>query len=67
MEPNERRKLMHTYKIGFTFSTNRELSESEFTNLMDALLLQIEEPTDYEQNPEEYRTSEITYEIEEIK
>jgi hypothetical protein len=58
---------MNTYKIGFTFSTNKELSESEFTNLMNALLLQIEEPTDYEQNPEEYETSQITYEIEEVK
>jgi hypothetical protein len=58
---------MHTYKIGFTFSTNKELSESEFTNLMNALLLQIEDPTDYEQNPEEYETSQITYEIEEVK
>jgi hypothetical protein len=58
---------MNTYKIGFTFSTNKELSESEFTNLMNALLLQIEDPTDYEQNPEEYETSQITYEIEEVK
>ena len=67
LRPRLRGQLMNTYKIGFTFSTNKELSESEFTNLMNALLLQIEEPTDYEQNPEEYETSQITYEIEEVK
>ena len=55
------------YKIAFTFSTNRELTDSECTNLMDALLLQIEDPTDYEQNPEKYITSNIDYEMEEVK
>jgi frataxin-like iron-binding protein CyaY len=58
---------MNTYKIGFTFSTNRELNESEFTDLIDSLLLQIEDPTDYEENPQEYATSNIDYEIEEVK
>jgi hypothetical protein len=58
---------MNTYKIGFTFSTDKELNESEFENLVNALLLQIEEPTDYDQNDEEYKTSQITYEIEEVK
>lgn len=58
---------MKTYKISFTFSTDRELTDDEGENLMNALLLQIEEPTDYDQNPEDYETSQIDYEMEEVK
>lgn len=50
---------MKTYKISFTFSTNTKLTDDERENLINALLLQIEEPTDYDQNPEEYKTSNI--------
>ena len=57
------------YKIEIKFSTDRELSFEELVNLDNAITLQVEEPTDYDQNAETYETSEITYYIqrEEVK
>jgi len=52
------------YKIEIKFSTDKELSFDELVNLENAMTLQIEEPTDYEQNDETYETSEITYYIQ---
>jgi hypothetical protein len=58
---------MHTYKIEITFSTDKDLNADQLANLENALLLQIEEPTDYDQNAEDYETSQITYKMEEVK
>ena len=52
------------YKIEIKFSTDKELSFDELVNLENAITLQIEEPTDYDQNDEDYETNEITYYIQ---
>ena len=52
------------YKIEIKFSTDKELSFDELVNLENAITLQIEEPTDYDQNDEDYKTNEITYYIQ---
>ena len=52
------------YKIEIKFKADRELSFDELVNLDNAINLQIEEPTDYDQNDETYQTSEITYYIQ---
>jgi hypothetical protein len=55
---------MQRYKIEIKFTADRELSFDELVNLDNAINLQIEEPTDYDQNAEDYETSEITYYIQ---
>jgi hypothetical protein len=55
------------YKIEITFSTDKDLTEDQSMQLINALLLQIEEPTDYDQNAEDYETSQINYKMEEVK
>ena len=55
------------YKIEIKFSTDKELSFDELVNLENAITLQIEEPTDYDQNDVSYQTSQITYKMEEVK
>ena len=55
------------YKIEITFTTDKDLTEDQSMQLVNALLLQIEEPTDYDQNAEDYETSQITYKMEEVK
>ena len=55
---------MQRYKIEIKFTADRELSFDELVNLENAINLQIEEPTDYDQNDEDYETSEITYYIQ---
>jgi hypothetical protein len=60
-------KMMTHYKIEITFSTDKDLTEDQSMQLINALLLQIEEPTDYDQNDEDYETSQINYKMEEIK
>jgi len=52
------------YKIEITFSTDQELTNGELADLESAISLQLEEPTDYDQNDETYQTSEITYYIQ---
>ena len=52
------------YKIEITFSTDKDLNADQLANLENAISLQIEEPTDYDQNDETYQTSEITYYIQ---
>jgi hypothetical protein len=54
------------YKIELTFKTNRALNSDELANLENSILLQIDEPMDYDQNAEDYETSQTTYEIERI-
>jgi hypothetical protein len=58
---------MQRYKIEIKFTADRELSFDELVNLDNAINLQIEEPTDYDQNAEDYETSQITYKMEEVK
>jgi hypothetical protein len=58
---------MNNYKIEITFSTDQELSNGELFDLEGAITLQINEPTDYNQNDVSYETSQITYKMEEVK
>ena len=58
---------MTNYKIEITFSTNQELTNGELADLESAITLQLEEPTDYDQNDVSYETKEITYKMEEVK
>lgn len=58
---------MQRYKIELTFTTDKDLTEDQSMQLINALLLQIEEPTDYDQNAEDYETSQINYKMEEVK
>jgi hypothetical protein len=55
------------YKIELTFSTDKDLTNDQSMELINSLLLQIEEPTDYDQNDQDYETSEINYKMEEVK
>ena len=57
-------EIMQRYKIEIKFTADRELTFDELVNLDNAINLQIEEPTDYDQNDETYQTSEITYFIQ---
>ena len=55
------------YKIEITFNTNQELTNGELADLESAITLQLEEPTDYDQNDVSYQTSQITYKMEGVK
>ena len=55
---------MPKYKIEITFSTDRLLELEELINLENAITLQIEEPTDYDQNDETYKTKDTNYQIQ---
>jgi hypothetical protein len=55
------------YKIEITFTTNQELTNGELADLESAISLQLEEPTDYDQNDVTYEISQINYKIEEVK
>ena len=57
---------MTNYKIEITFSTDKDLNADQLANIEGAILLQIDEPTDYNQNNEDYETSLTTYEMERI-
>ena len=58
---------MTNYRIEITFSTDRDLSNEEMSNLEGHLLLQIDEPYDQNNEPETYTTKDATYKIERIK
>lgn len=55
------------YKIQITFSTDQELTDDELADLESAITLQLEEPTDYDQNNVLYQTNQINYTIEKVK
>lgn len=55
------------YKIEITFTTNQELTNGELFDLESAITLQLEEPTDYDQNDVSYEISQINYKMEEVK
>ena len=55
------------YKVEITFTTNQELTNGELADLESAISLQLEEPTDYDQNDVSYEISQINYKMEEVK
>jgi hypothetical protein len=55
------------YKIEITFTTDRDLTPDELSNLEGHLTLQINEPTNEDNEDETYETKEITYKVEEVK
>jgi hypothetical protein len=57
---------MKNYKVQITFITNQELTNGELADLESAISLQLEEPTDYDQNDVSYTVKEITYKMERI-
>ncbi len=50
---------MRHYEIKLSFQTYRELTSQESTQLINNLLLQIEEPTNSDQENEDYETKII--------
>jgi hypothetical protein len=57
---------MTKYKIEITFSTDRDLTPDELDNLEGHLVLQINEPTNEDNEDETYETKETTYKMERI-
>ena len=57
---------MPKYKIEITFSTDRDLTPDELDNLEGHLVLQINEPTNEDNEDETYETKETTYKMERI-
>jgi hypothetical protein len=55
-----------TYKIEITFKVEKELTESELSNLEGHLLLQLDEPYNEDNEPENYNATDTTYKIEKI-
>jgi hypothetical protein len=55
------------YKVEINFSTDKVLNADQLANLENAILLQLDEPIDYDQNAEDYETHLINYEINEGK
>jgi hypothetical protein len=56
-------KSLVNYEIKINFSTDKVLNADQLANLESAILLQINEPTDYDQNAEDYETHLVNYEI----
>jgi hypothetical protein len=52
------------YKVEINFTTDRDLTPDELDNLEGHLVLQINEPTNEDNEDETYETKEITYKIE---
>lgn len=57
---------MKHYEIKLSFQTYRDLTLKETTQLINNLLLQIEEPTNSDQEDEDYETKIINYSIEDF-
>lgn len=57
---------MPKYKIEITFSTDRPLTTYELNALEGHLMLQIDEPVNEDQEPENYETSNANYKTERI-
>ena len=58
---------LKNYKVEITFATDRDLTPEELDNLEGHLVLQINEPTNEDNENETYETKEITYKMEEVK
>jgi hypothetical protein len=52
------------YKVEINFTTDRDLTPDELDNLEGHLVLQINEPTNEDNEDETYETKEINYKIE---
>ncbi len=52
------------YEGKIQFTTDRELTETELSQLISAIELQIEEPTDADGNDEQFKTGSIVAELE---
>jgi hypothetical protein len=59
-------KNVSEYKIEITFSTDRPLTPYELNALESHLMLQIDEPVNEDQEPEDYATSKANYKTERI-
>jgi hypothetical protein len=59
-------KNVSEYKIEITFSTDRPLTPYELNALEGHLMLQIDEPVNEDQEPENYETSNANYKTERI-
>ena len=57
---------MANYKMEINFATDRDLTPDELDNLEGNLTLQINEPTNEDNEDETYETKEITYKMERI-
>ena len=57
---------MKHYEVKLSFQTYRDLTLKETTQLINNLLLQIEEPTNSDQEDEDYETKIINYSIEDF-
>ena len=55
--------LTINYEGKIHFSTDRELTEKELNQLISAIELQIEEPTDADGNDEQFKTGSISFEL----
>ena len=55
---------VYEYKGTFTFKTDQELTPEQIEQILFAMNVQIEEPTDSNGDDEEFKTSEITIELE---
>ena len=55
------------YKITITFKADRPLTSYELNALEGNLMLQIDEPTNADQENEDYATSNATYKTERVK
>jgi hypothetical protein len=55
---------MKHYEIKLSFQTYRDLTQQELMDLENALTLQIEEPTNSDQEDEDYETKSINYSVQ---
>jgi hypothetical protein len=57
---------MQHYEIKLSFQTHRDLTAEELSNLEGHLLLQIEEPTNADQEDEDYEAKSINFSIQQF-
>jgi hypothetical protein len=56
--------MQYKYEGKIQFTTDKELTETELNQLISAIELQIEEPTDADGNDEQFKTASIVAELE---
>jgi hypothetical protein len=55
--------MSYTYEGKIQFVSDKALTEAELTQLISAIELQIEEPTDADGNDEQFKTASISVEL----
>jgi len=60
-------KNKKTYKLEISFQVEKELTQDQLNNLEGHLLLQINEPYNEDNEPENYNATNTTYKIERVK